>query len=575
MTKKILNLTGGASPVFAWRLPTEIAGYKQGRLPASQWANVIKGFAQKGIKAAEISDSKIIAWLEGKGGEQLLKQDVAEFASFSLPSIKELRLSGNDAEYKQYSWAEAGWDYNESLFYFPTVMEDFSDRIADLDESISALNFDFERLGEDPDLVFRLDSKRMDLLQKQKSVMKTEVGPVTHFSANLREICPDARADFAHMRWSTTECNGIRTLFIHEMQSDWAQKGRANEWSGDYKPAPLVMETEHWTAFLMRRGAALAVEHGCEQITWINGTTMANGGRFGSPGLDEFYMKIVPSVGKKIAKPFKSELALQDITLRNASYKMAVMPVTQDMRARFAPKIAVYSYSRVVEKSTFNPVLARMLQQSLQLCADNMFGEEHGMRVAVVRDILSACEHRRPAGALIGRMATVAFGADDPVKALNHEAFHFAYKYNFTSIEQEAIAEQFSPGAPLMVRTLRLLMASGEMASARQAAANPEEAAAHAFSLWKKGQMSLSKVVPLAGNARSRAGITNVIATYFPAAERFVQGIAEWMRSGSTGPSDFVAKILRIHESQKEMDMTDLFHVDEENQCSTNQPGRP
>jgi len=549
MTKQVFNLTGGESPVFAWRLPLEIASYKQARLPASQWINVIKGFAQKGIKLAEIIDSKVNEWLAERGSEQIAKEDLAEYVSFALPSIKELRLAGTDSKYRSYSWADAGsMDYNESLFYFPTVIEDFSDRIADLDDAISALNFDFEKLGNDPELPIRLDIKRSELLVKQRDAIKTLDGPSTHFATRLREICPDARADFAHLRWSVADINGQRTLFVHEMQSDWAQRGRAKNWTGEYKPAPLVMDTDHWTAFLLRRSMALAVEAGCDQLTWINGKDMVNGGAVrGADGLDEFYQRIVPGVAKKLAKPYQAELYLGDITLRGKEKRLAFMPITDAMKEKLAPHIPVYSYANVVAAATYSEAAARKMQRALQLRADEMFSDDVAMRVAVVRDIFDACDQKRAAGALVGKVAQIAFSAEEPFKALDHEAFHFAYRYRFNSKDREQVSRHFTAGAPLMVRTVRLLIAEGNVEAARQASKNPEEAAAHAFSLWKKGSMSLEKVLPAAESAEARIGISNVIGKYFPAAEKFVNSIVTWMRTKATSPADFMAKIVRAH----------------------------
>ena len=549
MTKQVFNLTGGESPVFAWKLPLEIASYKQARLPAGQWINVIKGFAQKGIKLAEIIDSKVNDWLGERGSEQITKEDLAEYVSFALPSIKELRLSGGDAKYKEYSWADAGaMDYNESLFYFPTVTEDFSDRIADLDEAISALNFDFEKLGNDPDLPIRLDQKRSELLMKQRDAVKSFGGPTTHFASRLRELCPDARADFAHLRWSVADMKGHRTLFIHEMQSDWAQKGRANNWAGEYKPAPLVMDTDHWTAFLLRRAMALAVETGCGQMTWINGKDMVNGGVIsGANGLDEFYQRIVPGVAKKLAKPYKADLYLSDVTLRGVEKRLACMPITMEMKEKLAPHIAVYSYARVVAAVTYNETAALKMQRALQLRSDRMFTEDVAMRVSVVRDIFNACDNKQPAGALVSKVAQIAFSAEEPFQALDHEAFHFAYRYRFNSRDREQVTRHFSAGAPLMVRTVRLLIADGNIGAARQASQNPEEAAAHAFSFWRKGSMSLEKVLPAAETVEARIGISNVIAKFFPAAEKYVASIISWMRSSATSPVDFMAKIVRAH----------------------------
>lgn len=547
MAKKVFQLTGGANPLFSWRLPQEIATYKQVKLQAQQWIHVINGFSQKGIKQSEIEDSGVAEWLQDQGKRQVTREELAEIVSYRLPSIKEARLTAGDVKFRSYSFAGVGEDYNESLFYFPTVDEDLADRIADLDDRIASLNFDFDKLGEDPDAVFRLDKRRSALMAQQDEVA-SGITLRTHFSSDLQRMCPDARADFAHMRWSVKVVDGSRTLFVHEFQSDWAQKGRANNWKGDYKRAPLVTETEYWTAFLLRRAMLLAVEQGCGQLTWINGSGMANGGQFGASGLDEFYMKIVPSLAKKLAKPFQSELHLADFMLKDVNRRLAVMPITSLMREKFAAGAPVYSYARVVEQATFDPVRAAQLEKALQLRADTSLGEDVRMRVSIVREVMSAHEEGRPAAELVGRTAMIAFNAEDPVAALDHEGFHLVLNHHFSAREREDVQRQFAFGAPLLVRTVRLLLSHGELDAAKQAMANWEEAAAHAYALWRKGQMPLSRMESLAHSVEAKAGANRVLSKVFPKAQELVKSICTWIRGSGVSPTDFLAKIVRAHK---------------------------
>lgn len=534
--------------MFSWRLPQEIAAYKQAKLQAQQWIHVINGFSQKGIKQSEIEDSGVAEWLQDQGKRQVTREELADLVSYRLPSIKEARLTGGDVKYRSYSFAGAGEDYNESLFYFPTVDEDLADRIADLDDRIAALNFDFDKLGEDPDAVFRLDKRRSALISQQDEVA-SGITLRTHFSSDLQNMCPDARADFAHMRWSVKVVDGTRTLFVHEFQSDWAQKGRAYDWKGDYKRAPLVTETEHWTAFLLRRAMLLAVEQGCDQLTWISGASMANGGNaYGAAGLDEFYMKIVPSLAKKLAKPFQSELRLADFVLKDVPRRLAVMPVTPLMREKFAAGAPVYSYARVVEQATFDPVRAAQLEKALQLRADSSLGEDVRMRVSIVREVMSAHEDGRPAAELVGRTARIAFNAEDPVAALDHEGFHLVLNHHFSAREREDVQRQFAYGAPLLVRTVRLLLSHGEFDAAKQAMANWEEAAAHAYALWRKGQMPLSRMESLAQSVEAKAGASRILSKVFPKAQELVKSVCSWIRGSGVSPTDFLAKIVRAHK---------------------------
>lgn len=549
MTRRIISLTHGYVPLFAWRLPREIAAYKQEKLQAQQWINVIRGLTQKGVKAREIEDSGVIAWLTEQDKKQVTKEEVAEFASFSLPSIKECRLSGREVTYKSYSYAEHAplQNYFESLFYFPTVVEDLGDRIAELDESISALNFDFEKLAEDPDLVFRLDDKRQELLNRQKNPESDQPAISTHFSSRLKEICPDARADFAHMRWSLMEEDGKKILFVHEFQSDWAQRGRQSNWTGHYKTAPLVTDTESWTTFLIRRAMSIAIEEGCEELTWINGPEMSNGGRIPGPeGLREFYQRIVPSCAKKASKGMEAELYLRPAkVIKREDKQLAFMPVTSKMREEFSPRIPVYSYATVVAKSTYDHSLAERLERSLQIRTKSVLGEDDLLKVRIAREVLQAHDSRRPAGALIGKVAHIAFNAKDPIAALDHEAFHFAMVYQFRSKEKEEVIAAFVPGSPLLVRTIQLLTERKEFQAVVQASKDPEEAAAHAYGLWRIGKMNFEIFEGSSRSKKIASAISNVIAKYFPAAERALNRIFDWIKGEGVSAQDFVAKVVR------------------------------
>lgn len=549
MTRRIISLTHGYIPVFAWRLPNEIAAYKQEKLQALQWVNVIKGFTQKGVKTREIEDSGVIVWLTEQDKKQVSKAEVADFVSFALPSIKECRLSGREVAYKTYSYATHAplQNYFESLFYFPTVVEDLSDRIAELDESISALNFDFEKLADDPDLVFRLDDKRQALLDRQNNPESHLPTISTHFSSRLKEICPDARADFAHMRWSMMEEDGKKILFVHEFQSDWAQRGRRANWTGEYKTAPLVTETESWTTFLIRRAMSIAIEEGCDELTWINGPEMSNGGRIPGPeGLKEFYQRIVPSCAKKAAKGMEADLYLRPANvIDREDIQLAFMPITKKMNEEFSPRIPVYSYASTVGQSSYDHSLAERLKRVLQLRTKTVLGEEDLLKVRIAREVLQAHDCRRPAGALIGKVAHIAFNAKDPIAALDHEAFHFAMKYQFRTKEREEVLSAFVPGSPLLTRTIQLLTAKKEFDAVVQASKDPEEAAAHAYALWRVGKMNFEVFEGASRSMRIASAISNVIVKLFPKAERGLNQLFIWMKCEGVSAQDFVAKVVR------------------------------
>jgi hypothetical protein len=78
----------------------------------------------------------------------------------------------------------------------------------------------------------------------------------------------------AHVRLSDFEdSEGKKTLFVEEIQSDWAQDKRNGKGVPD---APFIKNTKDWTALSIKRIAALAVEGGHKVVAFINGKQSAD-----------------------------------------------------------------------------------------------------------------------------------------------------------------------------------------------------------------------------------------------------------------------------------------------------------
>jgi hypothetical protein len=93
----------------------------------------------------------------------------------------------------------------------------------------------------------------------------------------------------AHVRFNErTDSSGKKVLFIEELQSDWAQKGRKEGFRpanpdpleqrpiGEVPSAPFVGKTEAWTALALKRIIRYAVDNGFDRVAWANGRQQAD-----------------------------------------------------------------------------------------------------------------------------------------------------------------------------------------------------------------------------------------------------------------------------------------------------------
>lgn len=89
----------------------------------------------------------------------------------------------------------------------------------------------------------------------------------------------------AHVRFNErTDASGNKVLFIEEIQSDWAQKGRkhafvapeaAHRFENPVPAAPFVGKTEAWVALAMKRMIRYAADNGFDSIAWTTGEQQA------------------------------------------------------------------------------------------------------------------------------------------------------------------------------------------------------------------------------------------------------------------------------------------------------------
>ncbi|MEB0114350.1 hypothetical protein QN397_24015 [Variovorax sp. RTB1] len=91
----------GQAPAFESRLVQLLRQQGQAKAPPKQWAAMIRALGQKGVKAAELDDSKILSRLEANEAKSLTKEEVATNVIHGLPTIKEIELSA--VHYRSYA----------------------------------------------------------------------------------------------------------------------------------------------------------------------------------------------------------------------------------------------------------------------------------------------------------------------------------------------------------------------------------------------------------------------------------------------------------------------------------------
>jgi hypothetical protein len=104
-----------------------------------------------------------------------------------------------------------------------------------------------------------------------------------------------------------------------------------------------------------------------------------------------------------------------------------------------------------------------------------------------------------------------------------------------------------------------------------------EEAAAHAYALWRKGQMPLSRMDSLAQSIEAKAGANRILSKVFPKAQELVKSVCSWIRGSGVSPTDFLAKIVRAHKeglmaSEQTTPMTNMHDATDARQRHRDEP---
>lgn len=468
------------------KLMKALTDLKQGRATPSQWIGIINGMTQKGIKGAEIEDSSVIEYLKGiDAAEKVDKDTVLKAIKQRLPYIKRVDLaSPKFIGYRNI----LGDKYTERLYIMSSEAMLADDSIEDLMYRIEDLGFNPAPLLADPHLIDRLEAE-MHYLKSMRPKMYDF--SAHHFSS---EAGQHGKNLMAHARLS--EKNGI--LLIEEIQSDWAQKGRSNNWTSNFPKAPLVTNTELWAGVVLRDILHTAAHNpDIKQVAWIR-AGMRNGwndsSNTGGDGLDQFYDTIVRKLAEKCISKAGGKVEVMNVHTKNGIKSVLGIALTDPVRETLKQSLPLYSRDLVLPRSTVleDPTRSEECSRVLQECT-SMLGSAHTIRF--VAKLYDASHSFEVPGRYLNKGITLSLRAKDLDRAGRHEAWHFANENFLMSHEKREMRLAFGFGSDLNNRTQEALRALGAHAAAEQCT-DDKECAAHAFSLWCEGKLVINDDKP-------------------------------------------------------------------------------
>jgi hypothetical protein len=259
-------LNDGANAAFSSRLIDLLTQSKIPRAPVSQWVSAIKSLSQKGLKQVEVDESGASAYLATLPSDHVLERDkLIEEIRRRYYTIKEVWLG--DPQFPTYR--QPGGEYREYLYLANSERDNVED-------ALELVNFEMEELAFDPELAIT-QPERIIALEERRASLMTKVKTAMGFDRDHYHDRLNGRLGKNLLVHCRVSIHGD-TYFVDEMQSDWAQQGRRNQWKTVVK-GPLVTETEAWAGMALRRQMQIAAQMpNIKRVAWIT-ESMRNGGR--------------------------------------------------------------------------------------------------------------------------------------------------------------------------------------------------------------------------------------------------------------------------------------------------------
>lgn len=329
------QLLQGALAAALQALPAKLQ-----RQPAAQWVSTIKALVQKGVKQAEIDDCEVLVWLAGQKGS-LAREQVIEHVQRRQVTVKEVVLGQPKfSGYSHMRYFPAGQaQYKEILFIANSERANIEDRLEELDYQMEAFALDMEMLSLEPDRLFQLEAERRALMTQ---VDKAYEFAAHHFSSAVNG--KHGKNLLAHGR----EIVAGDLYFISEIQSDWGQKGRRNDWKGIPK-GPFVTDTSLWAGLVLKRMLQrAALNPQVKRVCWIRGSMRNGGVQVMEDNLDEFYLKTVGGIADRLIAGTGQKCRLQNLTMGTLTLPdVPTLDMTPEVRELLSGPLQLYSHAPV------------------------------------------------------------------------------------------------------------------------------------------------------------------------------------------------------------------------------------
>ncbi|MHB8388037.1 MAG: PLxRFG domain-containing protein [Acidobacteriaceae bacterium] len=243
----------------AWyrsELNRQVEGLPMKSAPAKGWKDSIKGLLAKGlVKQVELDAVGLDDFLDLHQGK-MTKDQVMSFLRENGVRVEEVVKEGNATRFAGYQ-LPGGKNYREMLLTLPHEAESEGTSVR-AERLAQESGVDWNALGPNGRQRFYDEADR---LHKNK-----EAFYAGHFDeANI----------LAHVRFNDRiDAEGKRVLFLEELQSDWAQKGRKEGFiapPSNVPSAPFVTETEAWVSLALKRMIRYAAEGGYDRVAWTRG----------------------------------------------------------------------------------------------------------------------------------------------------------------------------------------------------------------------------------------------------------------------------------------------------------------
>lgn len=318
-----------AAPFYS-ELSKQVETASASTLPAAGWESMINSLVNKGtIKSSEVEWSGVKEWLKLQG-KKVPKAEVTSFLNGNGVHVTETVLGG------QSEFNNAGNEWQQAIDRAEADGDfDLAERIQRAWDGVNEETGSTAGMPKFADYQLPGGKNYRELLltlpTSERQRNDIDIG-----ERKLSDLTPEERARYfnfqpaerqfqsshfdqpnilAHVRFNErTDTDGKKVLFIEELQSDWAQKGRKLGFAGEYTvvdeknktlgvfksaeeaqafadagklryvrsaasdvpSAPFVTKTDAWVALSLKRMIRWAADHGFDRVAWTTGEQQAN-----------------------------------------------------------------------------------------------------------------------------------------------------------------------------------------------------------------------------------------------------------------------------------------------------------